>query len=201
MVKKVVKTVTTTVEEKAKKRNSSKKKRKRKVSKKRVPSIPRITDANVEKILVENFVSLQRVMTNLSGKFGELSLQISKLLDLFEVSAKTLAEKEIGAGRNEEENKEILRKIETLMEQNKLIARGITIMHKDFEPPPVQQPRAPPAQLQEPFPPAPQPPEVPVAPEKKSINIGEYQKSIATSREDYSLGAAIESSSKEKMRR
>ncbi|KHO55254.1 MAG: hypothetical protein QT10_C0004G0041 [archaeon GW2011_AR19] len=39
---------------------------------------------SVEKILVENFVSLQKVMTNLSVKFDELSSQISKLLELFE---------------------------------------------------------------------------------------------------------------------
>ncbi|MBI2056746.1 hypothetical protein HYT91_00645, partial [Candidatus Pacearchaeota archaeon] len=37
---------------------------------------------NLEIKLVENFVSLQKVMTNLSVRFDELSNQISKLLEL-----------------------------------------------------------------------------------------------------------------------
>ena len=47
----------------------------------------------MEKILIENFVSLQRVMTNLSEKFDGLSNNISKLLELFELSATALAKK------------------------------------------------------------------------------------------------------------
>ena len=50
---------------------------------------------SVEKILVENFVSLQKVLTNLSVKFDELSNNISKLLELFELSATALAKKDI----------------------------------------------------------------------------------------------------------
>ena len=51
---------------------------------------------STNQILVENFVSLQKVMTNLSIKFDNLSMQISKLLELFEISAKTLAEQTPG---------------------------------------------------------------------------------------------------------
>ena len=40
-----------------------------------------------------NFISLQKVLTNLSGRFDELSDNMSKLLQLFEISAKTFAEK------------------------------------------------------------------------------------------------------------
>jgi len=78
-----------------------------------------------ERILVENFVALQRVMTNLSVKFDNLSSQISKLLELFEISAKALAEKNPSFG-----GKEINKKIDNLLEQNKLIARGLTLMHE-----------------------------------------------------------------------
>jgi len=48
---------------------------------------------HTEKILIENFIALQKVITNLSIKFDKLTNQISSLLELFEVSAKTLAEK------------------------------------------------------------------------------------------------------------
>ena len=37
----------------------------------------------LEKVLIDNFVSLQKVMVNLSVKFDDLTNQISKLLELF----------------------------------------------------------------------------------------------------------------------
>jgi hypothetical protein len=80
---------------------------------------------DVEKVLVENFVSLQKVMTNLAVKFDNLSDQISKLLELFEISAKTLAEK--GAMGDD---KKILEKIDSLLDQNKVIAKGIALLHE-----------------------------------------------------------------------
>mgnify|MGYP001597789853 CR=1 FL=1 len=93
------------------------------------------------KILVENFVSLQRVMTNLSIKFDNLAEQISKLLQLFEISAKALAEKEFSLEKGDKSSKKVLEKIDTLLEQNKIIARGLTLMHeKNAETPsPIQR--------------------------------------------------------------
>ena len=49
--------------------------------------------SSIDKALIENFVLIQRVMVNLSGKIDNLTNQISKLLELFEISAKALAEK------------------------------------------------------------------------------------------------------------
>lgn len=83
---------------------------------------------NVQKILIENFVSLQEVMANLSEKLNNLTEQISKLLGLFEESAKAFMEKDIkimGGGSD----KDISDKIDKLLEQNKIIARGITLLH------------------------------------------------------------------------
>lgn len=79
----------------------------------------------VDKVLIENFVSLQRVMTNLAVKFDNLSSQISKLLELFEISAKTLAEKGYST-----EDKKIAEKLDNLLEQNKIIAKGIVLLHE-----------------------------------------------------------------------
>ena len=84
----------------------------------------------MERILIENFVSLQRVMTNLAVKFDNLSGQISKLLELFEISAKALAEK-----GSLTDDKKIIGKLDNLIEQNKVIARGIALIHeKEPEP-------------------------------------------------------------------
>ncbi len=82
----------------------------------------------VDKVLIENFVSLQKVMTNLAVKFDNLSSQISKLLELFEISAKTLAEK--GDVRESGTDKELAEKIDNLLEQNKIFAKGLALLHE-----------------------------------------------------------------------
>ena len=84
-------------------------------------------EVRVEKVLVENFVSLQHVMTNLAVKFENLSGQISKLLELFEISAKALAEK--GALGDDRADKMAVEKLDTLLEQTKVIAKGIALLH------------------------------------------------------------------------
>ena len=144
---------------------------KRTVRKRLHPSIEKV---NLSKMLIENFVSLQKVMTNVSVKYDNLANQISKLLRLFELSAKTLAEKDFNPKEKQKDNKEIMEKIETLLEQNKIIARGLTLMHERIP-------------EQEEFIPIRQPP-LPTKRtnqqdnsniKKDSTNIGEYQKSIS----------------------
>ena len=88
-----------------------------------------IEDSKIERVLVENFVSLQKVMTNLAVKFEGLSSQISKLLELFEISAKTIAEKEYSLGESKT-NSQLVEKVDNLMEQNKIIAKGISLLHE-----------------------------------------------------------------------
>ena len=113
--------------------------------KKEVPNFPKKENVNnsnpkVEQVLIENFVSLQKVMTNLAVKFDSLSGQISKLLELFEISAKTLAEKDYAI--KTEPDKKVGEKVDALLEQNKVIARGIALLHENNSPDysePVQQ--------------------------------------------------------------
>jgi hypothetical protein len=80
---------------------------------------------NIEKALVENFISLQKVMTNMALKFDSLSTQISKLLELFELSAKSLSEKGFSM-----EDRKTTEKIDNLLEQNKIIAKGVALLHE-----------------------------------------------------------------------
>ncbi|MBU2562472.1 MAG: hypothetical protein KKF68_02305 [Nanoarchaeota archaeon] len=108
---------------------------KKKKSSKPTPKKPFLLPKNpsevkVEKVLIENFVALQKVMTNLSSKFDNLANQISKLLELFEISAKALAEKGIDLGSDQKENKKILEKLNILSEQNRTLARGVALMHE-----------------------------------------------------------------------
>lgn len=136
-------------------------------------------EPKIEKVLVENFVSLQKVMTNLSVKFDNLTKQISKLLELFEISAKALAEKDFDLEKGGKDKK-IIEKIDNLLEQNKTIARGLTLMHektpeqKKFSYPPVQAP-----QQMQPSVQAPQQMQQPQIP-RPQVDMEGYQKSISS---------------------
>lgn len=92
-------------------------------------------NSSVEKVMLENFVEIQKVMVDLSIKLGDLSSKISRLLDLFENTAKTMSMKGIG-----EENKEVIKKMDSLLEQNKTIAKGLSMMYENTEQPkPIQR--------------------------------------------------------------
>lgn len=97
------------------------------------PSIARTKkeEKNIEKILIENFIEMQKVMTHMAEKFDKLTHQTAGLLTLFEDSAKALTEKEInlefkGGG----DPKEVIDKLNRILNQNKLIAKGLTLMHE-----------------------------------------------------------------------
>jgi len=107
---------------------------KKKAVKKKFPIKTKIitrttSQVNVEKTLIDNFIALQKVMTNLALKFDDLSGQLSKLLDLFQISAKALAEKNFNVmGTKEHEN--ILKRLDNMSEQNKVLAKGLTLLHE-----------------------------------------------------------------------
>jgi len=108
-------------------------KRGRKTSKKKKSPSKKKEKKNIEGTLLENFVNLQRVLTNLAVKFDSLSDQISKLLQLFEISAKSFVEKETPELGDKEKDKEFLEKLDKLMDQNKTIAKGLTLMEEKLK--------------------------------------------------------------------
>ena len=128
---------------------------------------------STNQILVENFVSLQKVMTNLSIKFDNLSMQISKLLELFEISAKTIAEQTPGINDGK-----MAKKLDNLIEQNKVIARGLTLLHESNSTQSSSQPMQPPRNLRPPQPRG----------QKPVARMGEYQKSISSTPQDETKG-------------
>lgn len=90
-------------------------------------------DLKLEKALIENFVSLQKVMVNLSVKFDDLSSKISKLLDIFEISAKALAEKDLTVEKTSRDDQKIMNIVDELSEQNKVIAKGLLLMNNKLD--------------------------------------------------------------------
>lgn len=90
-------------------------------------SSKKMSSKDMQEILVENFVGLQKAMTNLSIKFESLSDQISRLLQIFEISAKNFVQEGGGKDTN---TADMLAKIDSLLEQNKTIAKGLVLMEE-----------------------------------------------------------------------
>ncbi len=83
---------------------------------------------NLQAKILENLVQLQKVHTDLAEKFDSLSKQISSLLSLFEMTARSFSQNP--ANQVLEKDKEFLDKIDKLLDQNKTIARGLTLMEE-----------------------------------------------------------------------
>jgi hypothetical protein len=88
-----------------------------------------INNQKVQDLLIENFAGLQKAMTNMAIKFETLSTQMSNLLEIFELSAKNF----VSQGQNPEENKDMLSKIDALLEQNKTLAKGLVTLEEKLK--------------------------------------------------------------------
>ena len=108
---------------------------------KEVKSSPSIEDK-----LIENLVGLQKVNANMSEKFDKLSEQISRLLALFEMAAKDFSKQPMAS--NAEKDKEFLDKINSLIEQNKSVAKVLVMLEERTRAKPEQ--RAQPMPMQRP---------------------------------------------------
>lgn len=88
----------------------------------------KVVSKGIEKSLAENIVELQRINTTLAERFDRLAEQISKLLGLFEITAKTFAENP--SLKASDKDREFLEKIDKLLEQNKTIAKGLMLVEE-----------------------------------------------------------------------
>ena len=104
------------------------------------------SDIRLERTLIENFISMQRALLNQSLKIESLTDKISQLLNVFEESAKSLAKKDFTIEKESKDTEEILKKLDTLGSQNKIIAKGLTLMYE----PPRQIPTGPKSQTPQP---------------------------------------------------
>jgi hypothetical protein len=95
-------------------------------------SFNRNSNKKVDMLLVENFVSLQKVLANLSEKFDLLTSRLNEMITLFEESAETVVRGEILSIEKDNQTKNILNKMERLFEQNKVIAKGLTLMNESI---------------------------------------------------------------------
>ncbi len=85
-------------------------------------------EAQLENKILENLVELQKVHTNLAEKFDKLADQITQLLSLFEKAARSFGEHP--ANQVAEKDREFLDKVDKLLEQNKTIAKALTLVEE-----------------------------------------------------------------------
>jgi conjugal transfer/entry exclusion protein len=87
-----------------------------------------VSRGSLEEQTISSLVELQKVHINLAEKFNKLSNQIENLLGLFELAARNFAKQP--SMQNTEKDKEFLDKIDKLLDQNKLLAKGLSMMEE-----------------------------------------------------------------------
>ena len=85
-------------------------------------------ETQLENKILENLIELQKVHTNLAEKFDKLAEQITQLLSLFEKAARSFSEHP--ANQVAEKDREFLDKVDKLLEQNKTIAKALTLVEE-----------------------------------------------------------------------
>ena len=82
------------------------------------------------KLLIENSISLQNVLTNMTMSLDGLSKDVKRMVELFEDANKAFEQgKRPVEGKTEKTEMKILQeKINSLIEQNKVMANGIILL-------------------------------------------------------------------------
>lgn len=83
---------------------------------------------SLEEQTIQNLIELQKIHVNMVEKFDKLTIQIEGLLALFESAARNFAKQP--SMQNTEKDKEFLDKIDKLLDQNKILAKGLTMMEE-----------------------------------------------------------------------
>src|SRR3989338_6407916 len=87
-----------------------------------------VSKQSLEEQTIKSIIELQKVNVNLAEKFDKLAIQIENLLALFELAARNFAKQP--SMQNTEKDKEFLDKIDKLLDQNKLLAKGLSLMEE-----------------------------------------------------------------------
>ena len=96
--------------------------------KKEHSNAPKQNKETLEDQTLQSLIELQKVHVNLAEKFDKLAQQIQNLLALFELAARNFAKQP--HMQSTERDKEFLDKIDRLLDQNKVLAKGLTLMEE-----------------------------------------------------------------------
>lgn len=92
-----------------------------------MPKKRAIPASRVDDMLLHNLLELQKIHAHLLERFDKLATNIDKLLGLFETAAHSFAHQ---VPQVTEKDKDFLEKIDKLLDQNKVIAKGLTLMEE-----------------------------------------------------------------------
>jgi len=79
-------------------------------------------------ILMENSVALQKVLADLALSLNKLTKELSQLLSLFKEASKTIGEEKAVEAVEKEDKEDLLKKLDSLIEQNKTIAKSLLLL-------------------------------------------------------------------------
>ena len=79
-------------------------------------------------VLIQNQIELQKILADLSLEVKNLTSELSTLVQLFKEASKTLNDEKLSNDLDKEDMKNIGSKVETLVDQNKTIAKGLLLM-------------------------------------------------------------------------
>ncbi|MEK6889042.1 MAG: hypothetical protein AABW80_02945 [Nanoarchaeota archaeon] len=86
------------------------------------------SDHKIEETIIHNLVQLQKINADLAEKFDKMHKELVVLLNLFETAAKKFAE--MPSNQTTQKDKDFLEKVDKLLEQNKTIAKGLTLVEE-----------------------------------------------------------------------
>src|SRR3989344_2501624 len=91
-------------------------------------SASKASDHKLEETIIHNLVQLQKINADLAEKFDKMHKELVILLGLFETAAKKFAE--MPSNQITQKDKDFLEKVDKLLEQNKTIAKGLTLVEE-----------------------------------------------------------------------
>ena len=84
-------------------------------------------DKSIE-LLVENSIALQKILTSVSYNLTKLTEEITLILELFKEASKTFGEERATEEVDFDHKRNLISKLDVLIEQNKHIARGLILL-------------------------------------------------------------------------
>lgn len=97
-------------------------------------SIPREIPKTTIDLVIENSIALQKVVTELASNMKKMSSDVSEMLELFKESAKSLSSEKVDDEIKKSDLDELKAKVDELVEQNKVIAKGILLLESSMSP-------------------------------------------------------------------
>lgn len=85
------------------------------------------SDKKVLDMLLENSIALQKTLADLAADLKTLNQKVGSLLNLFEITSKTIKERPVA---KVPATKELIDKIDALAKQNKTIAKGLLLLER-----------------------------------------------------------------------